>query len=108
MRGEQVSSNLLIGNFGPEAALIMDAADQKGVYTLAASDALSAQSVFYALSEDPLVGEELFAIPAYLQAGAVYRASLSVQDVLRWLVILLLIAGVILKIVGSALGMVIL
>ena len=41
----------------------------KDAFVLAASDAFSAQSVFYATAGETLIGEELFAIPAYLQAG---------------------------------------
>jgi hypothetical protein len=46
------------------------------------------------------IGEELFAIPAYMQAGPAYAASLRVQDLLRWVLIILLLGGAVLKILG--------
>jgi hypothetical protein len=66
-----------------------------------AIDNLAAQSVFYAASQEPLIGEELFAAGAYVGAGAAHDASLNVQDVLRWLVILAILAGSMLKFLGA-------
>lgn len=98
--GEHVSTHLMIGNFGPEVALLAEAAEQQGALTVAASDSLPAQAVLYAASQEPLIGEELFAVPAYLQAGAMHQASLRAQDVLRWLLIVGLVGGAILTLVG--------
>jgi len=101
---EQVSTNLLVGYYGPEIALFCEAAERQGVFALAASESLAAQAALFTTAHEPLIGEELFAIPAYLQAGTVHQASLRAQDVLRWLVILLLVAGSILKLIESVLG----
>jgi hypothetical protein len=97
---ERVSANILIGNFGPEVALLSEAGDRENSFTLAASDAISAQSVLYATASEPLIGEELFAIPAYLQAGPSHVAGLRAQDVLRWTVAGALVIGSILKVLG--------
>jgi len=94
---ENISSNVVIGDLGTESALLVDAADRSGTDLIAASDNLSAQSVFYASSQDPLIGEELFAAGAYVGAGTAHDASLQVQDVLRWLVILAILGGAVLK-----------
>jgi len=100
IRDEQVAGNVLVGSFGPEVGLMADAASQQRAFVLAASDSLPAQAVLYAAAEEPLIGEEMFAVPAYLQAGIFHQASLIVQDILRWLVILLILVGVVLKILG--------
>jgi hypothetical protein len=92
---ENVSANIFIGDFGTEAALLAEASDRENASLVAASDDLSAQSVFYAAAQEPLIGEELFA------AGA-YEASLNVQDILRWLIILAILLGSVLKF-GSSL-----
>ncbi len=97
---EKVSANVVIGDFGSEAALLAEAADSEDADLIAASDNLSAQSVLYASSKEPLIGEELFAAGAYLGAGASHEASLQVQDVLRWLVILAMFAGAVMKFFG--------
>lgn len=90
---EQASVNLFSGNFGAEVILMNEAAEQQNAYVLACSDSLTAQAVFYAASQEPLIGEELFAIPAYIQSGTMHTASLRTQDVLRWLVIISMLAG---------------
>jgi len=99
---ENVSANIFLGDFGPESALLVEAADRADASLIAASDDLSAQSVFYAGSQEPLIGEELFAAGAYVGAGASHEASLNVQDILRWLLILAIILGSVLKL-GSSL-----
>ncbi len=99
-RDENVSANILIGDLGAESALAAEAADRQDASLIAASDNLSAQSVFYASAQDPLIGEELFASGAYVGAGASHEASLQVQDVLRWLLILVMLGGAALKLLG--------
>lgn len=100
LRDERVSANILIGNFGPEVVLMVDAAERENAFTLAASDALPAQAALYAAAREPLIGEELFAVPAYLQAGPTQAASLRVQDVLRWTVVVVLLVGFVLATLG--------
>ena len=98
---EDVSANIFVGDFGSESALLADAAERENSTLIAASDNLPAQSVFYASSSDPLIGEELYAAGAYVGAGAVHEASLTVQDILRWLIIAAILIGSLLKFVGA-------
>jgi hypothetical protein len=100
-RDENVSTSVFLGEFGTEAALMVEAAERENSTIIAASDNLSAQSIFYATSQDPLIGEELFAAGAYTGAGSAHEASLNVQDILRWLVILAIILGSALKFMGA-------
>jgi len=100
IRDEDVSANAIIGHFGPEVALLVDAADRANSLTVAAADDPAAQAVLYASVDDPLIGEELFAAGAYANAGVSHQASLQVQDILRWVLILVLLGGSALKLVG--------
>jgi hypothetical protein len=97
---ENVSANVLMGNFGPEAALLVESAERVNVPTLGGSDELAGQAVLYAATPEPLIGEEIFAASAYLDAGPAHTASLSVQDILRWTLIAVLVAGGALKLLG--------
>jgi len=97
---ENVTANILVGSYGSEVALLTDAIDQKNAFSLAASDSLTAQAALFATANETLIGEELFAIPAYLQAGPFYTASLYAQDILRWIVIAVILAGSALKLLG--------
>ncbi len=100
MREEDVSANILIGNFGVEVALLTDAAERENSSSLAASDNLPAQAILYASAQDALIGEELFAAGAYVKARPFHSASLIVQDSLRWLVVIAILVGAILKLAG--------
>ncbi|GAB4504641.1 MAG: hypothetical protein Fur0043_16350 [Anaerolineales bacterium] len=100
IRDENVSLNIFIGHFGPEVALLTEAAERANALAIAAVDEPSAQAVLFASLEKPLIGEELFAAGAYAGADTAHQASLSTQDILRWLVIAALLAASALKLVG--------
>jgi len=100
MRDENVSANVIIGHFGSEVALLTDAADRTNSLTVAAADDPAAQAILFSSVDDPLVGEELFAAGAYTNAGISHQASLQVEDILRWLIILVLLGGSALKLLG--------
>lgn len=97
---ENISANIMLGHFGPEASLIADASDRENVVVIGASDNLTGQAVLFAHTQNQLLGEELFAGGAYLGAGASHAASLTLQDLLRWLIILALLAGASAKFLG--------
>ena len=100
MRDEDVSSNVIIGHFGPEIALLTDTAERTNSPMVAATVDPAAQSVLYASVDEPLIGEELFAAGAYSDAGRAHQASLQVQDIFRWAIILILLGGSALKLFG--------
>lgn len=86
-----VLSSALIGSFGNEVGLIGDASQRIGGFALGGSDNLSSQSILFAVSNEPLIGEELYATGAYTGAGNAHQASLRTQDLLRWLIILFIL-----------------
>jgi hypothetical protein len=100
MYDQQVSVNVLAGSFGGEVGLIADAADRTGSTMLAGSENLSAQAVMYAATQEALIGEELFAAGAYVQAGVTHTASVRAQDILRWVLVGALLIGAALKLAG--------
>lgn len=100
-QNENVSANIMMGHFGPEAGLLAEASDRENVVVIGASDDLAGQSVLFASSQDPLIGEELFAAGAYIgTGGASQAASLTVQDILRWVIVTALLAGAFAKFTG--------
>lgn len=96
----QVSANIFAGHFGSEVALILDAAERNDSLTLGGSDDMQAQAVMYASSLEPLVGEELYAAGAYLQVNPYHLASVRAQDVMRWVLAGVIVAGALLKALG--------
>jgi hypothetical protein len=91
---------VLIGHFGVEGALLAEAAERENTFLIGSSDALPAQAALFATAQEALIGEELFAASAYLGASGSHSNSLTVQDVLRWIIILALLVGSGLKLFG--------
>jgi Domain of unknown function (DUF6754) len=100
IRDENISANVLMGYFGVEAGLLTDAAERENTFTLAGSDNLTAQAVLYASAQEPLIGEELFASGAYTDAGGLHNSSLTMQDILRWSIVAIILIGGFLTLIG--------
>lgn len=98
---QKFPTNILIGHFGVEATLIADASENSNSQTLAGSEDLATQSILYASASDPLIGEELFAGGAYLGSNLMHYASLLAQDIVRWLLVIIILAGIALKVTGK-------
>jgi hypothetical protein len=94
-----VNGNVLVGNFGTEAGLMCETLDKARI-SVTGSDSITAQAIFYAATQDTLIGEELYALPAYLAASPMHQASLRVEDIFRIVVGAGMIAGTILKVFG--------
>jgi hypothetical protein len=97
---EDVSANVLAGTFGSEVALITAAGEQNQSLTMAGADSVPAQAILYATAHEPLIGEELYAGGAYIDAGPMHTASLHAQDIMRWLLVLIMIGGAFGKLLG--------
>ena len=97
---EMISANILVGSFGSEVALITDAGERSECFTLGGTDSIPAQAVLYATAQEPLIGEELYASPAYIGAGKVHTACLHAQDVLRWVIVIVILGGGLLRFIG--------
>lgn len=85
---ERVSGNVLVGSYGAELALVLEAAARRRQSSIAGSVDLDGQAVAFAMADQPLIGEELFVAGAYLGDSATQRGSVVTLDVLRWLLIL--------------------
>ena len=100
IRNDNVSANILTGWFGNEITWLTTAGERQSSSTIAGTAQLPAQAVIYASASDPLIGEELFAGGAYLGAGKMHQASISTQDIIRWIIIVIILGSVVLNILG--------
>jgi hypothetical protein len=100
IQDEHISANILAGHFGAEIALLTEAGERSRSLTVAGSDSIPAQAVLYATTDEPLLGEELYAAGAYLGASAAHTASLGMQDIMRWVLVVVIVIGAILKLLG--------
>ncbi len=100
LHDENVSGAVFMGHFSVDAALLADAAERQNVMAVGSSDDLAGQAVWYASAPETLIGEELFAAAAYVGGTPAQTASLTVQDILRWGIIAVLVVGSVLKLLG--------
>lgn len=98
---EDISSSLLVGAFGVEVGLLTEAIERQGAFTLSAADSLPAQALVYASAQEPLIGEELYAMGAYMGVDRAHSVSLYVQDILRWLAVVVLLGGAVMKLLAG-------
>jgi uncharacterized protein DUF6754 len=100
LRDERVSAAVFMGHYSIDAGLLAEAAERANAFAVGSSDDVAGQAVWYASAPETLIGEELFAAAAYIGGSPAQAASLTVQDVLRWIIIVALILGAVLKLVG--------
>lgn len=81
-----IGSNLLMGHLGPEIGIILEAAGRENMDQIVGSDDPTALAVGAAMSDDLLIGEELFAAGAYMKGEPAQLASLQIQDILRLII----------------------
>ncbi|MCY4147638.1 MAG: hypothetical protein OXE95_10650 [Chloroflexi bacterium] len=98
---DEPPAHILAGSFGAELGLILDSARRKRQATLAVSDQLAGQAVAYVLADEALIGEELFAAPAYVAGEARAADAVIVMDVWRALLMILLTLALALGMAGQ-------
>jgi len=101
MAHDKVAGNMMAGSYGIELALIMDQSARHNVPIVAVSDQLEGQAIAYALSDAPLIGEEIFAAGTYLDGGSVQVGETMTVDVLRWLLIIALLVAFVAGIINN-------
>ncbi|MHB8625899.1 MAG: DUF6754 domain-containing protein [Aggregatilineales bacterium] len=87
---ESVTTNVLLGRFGPELALLAENALRTNQTIVAQSDQIEGQAVAYAITPTPLIGEELYVGGAYLSSSPLARGGVVALDVLRYLTVTLI------------------
>ncbi len=97
---EKVSSTIVGGHLGSEVGLITDATQRTGGVSLTGSDNLPAQAVMFGTTHEALIGEDFYAVDAYLDGEPVHIASLQAQDILRWTITGVILIGALLKFLG--------
>lgn len=84
----EIASNVLVGRFGSEVAIMAEAANRQEMEQVIGSDDPVALALATATTNNVLIGEELFVAAAYLDGRPSHLASVQLQDILRWLIII--------------------
>jgi hypothetical protein len=88
LQQNRIASNVLVGRFGLEVAIMAEAASRQEMEQVIGTDDPVALALATAATSNVLIGEELFVASAYLEGRANQLASVQLQDILRWLIIL--------------------
>jgi hypothetical protein len=94
LEGEDPLANVTIGAFGDEYLLIGEVGVRNDIEQVAGTGDPAALAFMHTTAHETLIGEEIFAAGACLQKEAELIAGLMVQDWWRYLVVVLIIAGV--------------
>jgi hypothetical protein len=84
---ESVTTNVMMGAFGPEVSLIADAGARRDLPQLAAAAAPDAIGALYPATDRLAIGEELYAAGAQMTEERHYLVSLKAQDWLRYVLV---------------------
>jgi len=97
-----LASNIMIGRFGPEIAIIAEAAERQQMVQVIGSDDPVTLAVATTVTDQLLIGEEIFATGAYLWQTPRLLASLLFQDVMRVVIAVgILLAAILGLILGT-------
>ncbi len=96
-----ISSNVILGAFTQEATLLTTAAEKRGIHSFGGTTTPQGLGALYpALDQEQLViGEDMFASGAVVSQRSSALASLSAQDILRWLVIIGILGSTLISLV---------
>jgi hypothetical protein len=95
-----VGSNVALGHFGSELGVLAEAGQRRDPEQILGSDDPTASAIAAAFTANAVWGEELFAARAYLGRAPLQLASLRTQDILRWLVAILVLVAAVLGALG--------
>lgn len=101
LHDEHISVNIVTGKVGIEGGLLAEAGRRENAFFIGASTDPSGQAVLYPVSDQPLIGEEMFATRAILEPDQpASTASVKTQDALRIALCVMMLGGALLKLVG--------
>jgi hypothetical protein len=98
---QQVGSNLMLGRFGSELALMSEAAVRADTEQVIGSDDPVALSVGAAVTDHLIIGEELLAAHAYLEGQPQQVAAIQLQDLLRLIIVVLILLAALAGIIAG-------
>jgi hypothetical protein len=94
---EAVDANVMIGAFGDEYLLMGEAASRRRITHIGGASDPNVVPFIFASADQTLIGEEIYAAGAYLMRKPWHIGSLLAQDFLRWGIVLIVVALVIIK-----------
>jgi hypothetical protein len=103
---QKLAGNLMLGRLESEYLLAGDRANRRDLPQVVGSSRIEAMPLMLASAgpDNALLGEELFAAPAYLDREPAHVAGVVAQDRIRLVIIVLIIAGTVAATLGLNIG----
>jgi hypothetical protein len=98
---EDVTANVAVGAFGSEVSLVADMSDRRRTSEAGAVDTAEAIGALYPATDRLAMGEELYAAGAQITEEKKYTTGLIAQDVLRFVLALVILASAALSFLGG-------
>lgn len=100
LRRERMVANAMVGRYGPEVILPGEAGLDRGMVQVGGTSDPAALPLFMGTVQDPLLGEEVYALGAALGRGE-HTGGLAAQDVCRALIAFGILLAAILGFLGT-------
>jgi hypothetical protein len=100
LRNEPITANVMVGAFGDEYLLITEPEAQRGRPQIGGTSNPNVLPLTYLTMNEPLMGEEIYGVGAYLLDRVGHYTSLIAQDVFRVVLIVVVLAIVIARSLG--------
>jgi hypothetical protein len=97
---QKLIANVMVGRFGAEFLLLGETGARKNLIQIGGTSDTAVLPFVNATMTHPLIGEEIYAGGAYLSSKSAHLGSLLAQDVMRWLLVAGLVAGILFRTVG--------
>ena len=91
---DNIDTNVMVGDFGDEYLLMGEVAARKERSHIGGTSNPNTLPFIYASAQETLLGEEIYAAGAYLQKRPAHLGSLLAQDTMRWIIAIIILAGV--------------
>lgn len=96
----EIGSTLLLGRVGREMAYLADSNSRQEITQVLGTDDPEGMAVAVAYTVSPLLGEELLAAEATLKESPEALVGLQLQNMLRWLLVVVLLLTAVLAFLG--------
>lgn len=95
-----IEASIIMGSIGTEAAVIAEPGNRKKISQMISSDLIEGQAAAQTLCDYPLVGEEPYLAPLQLRGETATSVTLISADIIRWVIVIMIVLGVVLRTIG--------
>jgi hypothetical protein len=93
MNREKVAANIMIGYFAAESLILAETGHSLGAVQIAGTSVMPQIPFFVATCDYVLIGDEVYAVSAYLDKDHATLGTIAAQDIMKVVVGLLLLVG---------------